>query len=399
MADDLSAPLGLRSVRRRWWKRLPFGVVGGLLMALVATIVGIWVAVIRDPTGGQPMAVASIDRVKTGIARADVAVSVADSARPAAPAETPPMVAGEPGAAGAAGAARPAGEAAEAGGDSGVARRVPEAVEGQPLSTAPVARVTEKGKYGLMPRIASDGSRPLDVYARPAARRPQTTAKVALIVGGLGLSQTGTQEALRVLAPEVTLAFAPYGSSLDRWMARARGDGHELLLQIPMEPFDYPDNDPGPHTLLTSAAADVNLDRLAWLLTRTTNYVGVVNHMGAKFTANEAVLGGILRELAGRGLMFVDDGSSSRSTGDQAARSVKMPFARGDVGIDVVASDDAIEARLAQLEQVARAKGSAIGVANALPITLRHLQTWTKELEARGLVLVPISATARTGPS
>lgn len=35
---------------------------------------------------------------------------------------------------------------------------------------------------------------------------------------------------------------------------RAREAGHEILLQLPMEPFDYPDSDPGPQTLLASAA-------------------------------------------------------------------------------------------------------------------------------------------------
>jgi polysaccharide deacetylase 2 family uncharacterized protein YibQ len=389
MADDLGAPLGLRPTRRPWWQRVPFGLIGTLLLALVVTIGGIWSTVIHDPSGGQPVAVVSIDRAKTGIGPTDVVVSVAGTqqARPSAEA-----AAAAPSAAGAT-TERPTTAAT---GDVAELRRVPEAAEGQPLSTAAVARVTEKGKYGPLPRIASDGSRPFDVYARPSPRRPQATGRVAMIVGGLGLSQTTTQEAMRVLPPEVTLAFAPYGSSLDRWMQRARGDGHELLLQIPMEPFDYPDNDPGPHTLLTSATAEVNADRLDWLLTRLSNYIGVVNYMGARFTSNEAMLGGVLQTLAGRGLMFVDDGSSSRSTAEISAKKARLPFARGDVGIDVVPNDEAIDQRLAQLEQVARARGTAVGVANALPITLRHLESWAKGLEARGLVLVPISAVARS---
>lgn len=381
MTNDLGAPLGLRSAKRRWWQRIPFGLIGGLVFGLIATIGGIWVTVIRDPSGGQPTAVASIDRTKTGIGRADVAVTVADEGK-----ATPKPEAGKPD------AAKPADP--PSGTDQTAIRRVPEAVEGQPLSTQPIARVTEKGKYGLLPRIASDGSRPFDVYARPAKRRPQATGRVVMIVGGLGLSQTTTQEALRVLPPEVTLAFAPYGSSLDRWVQNARGEGHELLLQVPMEPFDYPDNDPGPHTLLFSASPEVNADRLDWLMARITNYVGVVNYQGAKFTASETTLGGVVKTLAGRGLMYLDDGASSRSTAEAVARTVKIPFARGDLTIDTVPNDDAIEARLGQLEQLARSRGSAVGLASALPITLRHLQVWAKGLEARGLVLVPVSAVA-----
>jgi polysaccharide deacetylase 2 family uncharacterized protein YibQ len=383
MANDLGAPLGLRPVKRSWWRRIPFGLIGVLVLALVATIGGIWITVIRDPMGGQPTAVATIDRTKTGIGRADVAVSVADEGKTPKPAE-PDKTAAPPSGA-------PAGETT-------ALRRAPEAVEGQPLPTQPIARVTEKGRYGLLPRIASDGSRPFDVYARPAKHRPQATGRVAMIVGGLGLSQTTTQEALRVLPPDVTLAFAPYGSSLDRWVQNARSEGHELLLQLPMEPFDYPDNDPGPHTLLTSVTPEINADRLDWLMSRITNYVGVVNYQGAKFTAGDPALTTVLRTLAGRGVMYVDDGASSRSTAEAAAQNVRLPFARGDVTIDVVPNDDAIEARLAQLEQVARARGSAVGLANALPITLRHLQSWAKGLESRGMVLVPVSAVVGAPP-
>lgn len=389
MGNDLDAPLGLRGATRPLWSRIPFGIIGVSLIGLVATVLGVWLAFVRDPQGGEPNAVVRLDRSKTGIAKADVAV--------AAPAERP----AEPG-------APPAGEPAQQGltevaptGDKGLqpvpARRVPETADGQPLSTAPIARVSEKTRWGLLPRIASDGSRPLDVYARPVQRLPQGTPRIVLIVGGLGISQTSTQEALRVLAPGVTLAFAPYGSSLERWMQKARSDGHELLLQIPMEPFDYPDNDPGPQTLITSAATDANTDRLMTLLGRLTNYVGVINYMGARYTADPTALGATLHELTGRGLMYVDDGSSSRSTGEATARSASTPFARADVVLDEVARDDAIQARLTQLEQLARTKGFAIGTATALPISLRNLQTWIQGLEGRGLVLVPISAVARQG--
>lgn len=385
MSDDLSAPLGLATPKRAWWKRLPFGVVGGGVLGLLAVVIGVWIAFMRDPSGGEPSAVVKIDRSKTGIARGDV--GVADGTRPA---NGDGSGLGEAPASGtmqeqkATGALEPP-------------RRVPEAEEGQPLSTTAIQRVSEKTRWGTLPKIAADGSRPFDVYARPTPRRPASTPRVVLIVGGLGISQTSTQEAIRVLPPDVTLAFAPYGASLDRWMQRSRTEGHELLLQIPMEPFDYPDNDPGPQTLLTGGSVETNTNRLLDLLGRITNYVGVVNYMGAKFTADEQALSGIAKELASRGLMLVDDGSSSRSTAEAVAKAQRMPFARGDVVIDAIATDDQIRAKLTQLEQVARTKGLAVGTATALPITLRTLPTWVKSLEAKGLVLVPVSAVARGG--
>lgn len=384
MADDLEAPLGLTRPKPPFWVRIPFGILGIALVGLVATVVGVWLIFMRDPTGGEPQAIVKLDRSKTGIAKDDVAIA-GSPREPEARAGS-----GEPAQQGIAEITPATGKGLE----PVPPRRVPEAVEGQPLSTQPIARVAEKTRWGVLPRIAADGTRPLDVYARPTPRRPQSTPRIALVVGGLGISQTSTQEALRTLPADVTLAFAPYGASLDRWMQKARTDGHEILLQIPMEPFDYPDNDPGPQTLLVGATTEANSDRLQTLLGRLTNYVGVINYMGARYTSDPTVLGSTLVEVTRRGLMYVDDGASSRSVAEAAARAAHTPFARADVVIDEVARDDAVRARLTQLEQIARTKGIAVGTASALPISLRNLQPWIQSLESRGLVLVPVSALA-----
>ena len=111
--------------------------------------------------------------------------------------------------------------------------------------------------------------------------------RIALIVGGLGVSASATADAIAKLPGAVTLGFVPYGTDVAALAARARDGGHEILLQVPMEPFDYPDNDPGPQTLLTSLTPQQNIDRLYWLMSRFQGYVGLTNTMGARFTASE----------------------------------------------------------------------------------------------------------------
>lgn len=379
MADDLNAPLGMKAGKFDW-RRIPFGLVGVALLVAFVAGVSTWTVFFPDPLGGEPTALARLERGKVGAADIGIGVAPQDAA----------------------GAARAGdGKAAEEGhASSGDAVKRPGMpAEGQPLPSTPIAKVTDKGRFGPLPKVGPDGTRPLEVYARPAPRRPAATPRVVIVVGGIGLSQTATQEAIRVLPPEVTFAFAPYGSSLDRWMTRARQEGHELLLQMPMEPFDYPDNDPGPHTLLTTLPPEQNLDRMQWVLGRTTNYVGVVGYMGGKLTADEAKLSPLLKELAGRGIMYLDDASSGRSLAEQVARQVRLPFARADVVIDQTTTEAAIDARLTQLESLARSRGLAIGYATALPISLRKIGEWTKTLDARGIVLVPVSAAARDGQS
>jgi uncharacterized protein len=404
MNQDLHAPLGLKTMHRTWWNRIPFGLLGVLMIAAVLSVGIVWVSFLPEPFGGQPVAVVRVDRSKTGIALKDIEV--------ATPGHTPAKAGGTE----AAHKGAPAGEAAtEAGGHGAEPAHsgakiinVPQEPEpnryqgmpqdGQSLPTISVARVTDQnGKYGPLPKVAGDGTRPLEVYARPPQKKPGTAPRVVIVVGGLGLSQTGTQEAIRLLPPDVTLAFAPYGSSLDRWTARARQDGHELLLQVPMEPFDYPDSDPGPQTLLSNLSADENADRLRWLMARMTTYVGIVNYMGGKFSSSEDLMQPLMREVATRGLMYLDDGSSTRSAAGTAARPTRTPFAQADLVLDAQPTEEGIDARLAQLEGLARQKGLAIGTASALPVSIRRISEWAKGIDSRGVFIVPVSAAVRDG--
>ncbi len=259
------------------------------------------------------------------------------------------------------------------------------------LDAAPDPRLIEQTRYGPIPRIGADGTRPAEVYARPAVVLPGLP-RIALLVGGMGLSARATEDAIAALPGAVTLGFAPYGTGLARQTALAREAGHELVLQIPMEPFDFPHDDPGPHTLVTDPAKTGNNDNLAWLMSRFTGYAGVANFLGGKFTADETALRPVLRAFAARGLFYVDDGTSSRSLAMTLAPGQSLAAARADIVLDSAAGPGAIEAALARLEAIARDKGLAIGVASALPDSIETIGRFARGVESRGIALVPLSA-------
>jgi polysaccharide deacetylase 2 family uncharacterized protein YibQ len=266
---------------------------------------------------------------------------------------------------------------------------------GQNLRVAhlPDRALIEDSEIGPLPVRAADGRRPFDVYARPwsGARG----ARVAIVIGGLGVSQTGTQSAIAALPPEVTLAFASGGNSLDRWMQSARREGHEIVMQVPLEPFDYPEVDPGRNTLTVDATPEESRDRLYWALSRITNYTGVMNYMGARFVADEAAMRPFFGELGRRGLMFLDDGSSAKSLGSGMAESQRVPYAAADLVIDADRDRGAILKRLDEAERTARAQGSAIAIGSAFDVTVDAVRQWIGEARRRGIEIVPVSALAR----
>ena len=258
-------------------------------------------------------------------------------------------------------------------------------------ATAPDPQLIEETPYGPVPRIGTDGGRPAEVYARAAVSLPGLP-RIALLVGGMGLSPGATEAAIAALPSAVTLGFAPYGTGLAKQTALAREAGHEVVLELPMEPFDFPRSNPGPHTLVTGAGKVANSANLTWLMSRFTGYAGVANFLGGKFLADAKALAPVLRAIAERGLFYLDDGTSARSLAMTLAPDSALEAARADIVLDSTASPDAIEAALARLEAIARDKGLAIGVASALPVSVETIGRFARALDSHGIALVPLSA-------
>ncbi|MBX3506406.1 MAG: divergent polysaccharide deacetylase family protein [Parvibaculum sp.] len=262
------------------------------------------------------------------------------------------------------------------------------------LAPAPDPALVEATAEGPLPRIARDGRRPSQVYARPVPPGTQAQRRIAIIVSGMGISESATAHAIETLPPEVTLSFAPYGARLQEWIDKAREAGHEVLLELPMEPFGYPQNDPGPHTLLTGGNTAENISRLEWLMSRFTGYAGVMNYQGARFTASSTALKPVLAALGARGLLYVDNGASARSLAPAMSREAGMPAVQATRIIDPVQSPEVIANALDMLQQVSAESGVAVGVASGFPVTVDALAQWATKLKDEGYVLVPATAAA-----
>ena len=251
------------------------------------------------------------------------------------------------------------------------------------LPPAPLAGLFVQGASGYLPVIGPDGRTPAQAYARPAAASGKP--RVALIIGGLGLNAKTTREAIEGLPPDVTLSFVPYADGLQSWIDQARAAGHEVLLEAPMEPKDFPIDDPGPYTLMANGQPQDTTRRLEWLLSRATGYFGVINYLGSKFVASPSAMGVFEGDLRRRGLAFIDDGSAAQVGGG-------LPRASADRIVDDQLDGPAIEAQLTALETQATRSGHALGSGFAYPITLAEAARWTQGLGARGIDLVPASA-------
>ncbi len=392
MADELSTPLGRQTAAPKRKLRLPFSAT-----QLIATVLGLFLlafagfAIFNDnPFGGEPVARIALRPPVAGETGAGKATEPAKPAQPSDITVTSKQ------------AAPPAGQRTVTiiDGSSGARQDVLVAGDGSATADAAPAtmsgidqRLLEKSRHGLIP-ITAGGLKPFTAYASGSdadRARAATMPIVAIVVGGLGVGAAKTTDAIMKLPGAVTLAFTPYGSDPGKLVERARAQRHEVLLQIPMEPFDYPDNDPGPQTLLAGASAEQNLDRLTWHLSRFQGYVGLANFMGARFVAADAAMQPVIREAAKRGLGYLDDGTAPRSVAATLTAGQSVPFGKVDLTIDSMPTASDIDKALAKLEGIAKERGSAIGLASALPVSIDRIAAWSKTLEGRGVLLVPLT--------
>lgn len=380
--DDLSAPLGQSTPRKRRY-RLPFSAPQAIITMLGLFLAGfLGFAIFNDdPLGGEPIATAAYDRAQLqGGPLAAAAPSPPDrgvvTTGPVGQ-KTVTIIDGS------------SGQRREMviGTDDGTGQ----ADRANAAKTHP--KLLETSRYGMIP-VAAEGLKPFRAYAAGTdleRARAATMPVIAIVVTGLGVGAAKTQDAIEKLPGAVTLAFTPYGSDPTGPVAQAHARKHEILLQIPMEPFDYPDNDPGPKTLLTTLPTEQNIDRLFWHMSRFQGYVGLASFMGSRFVVTEAALAPIIKEAERRGLGYFDDGTAPRSVAGTQARMLAMPFAKADTILDTVPTAAEIDRHLGRLEERAREHGSAIGVASALPVSIERIGLWAQQLEERGVLLVPLT--------
>jgi len=257
---------------------------------------------------------------------------------------------------------------------------------------APDMALLEASAHGLLPRRGADGRLPWQYYAQPF-HRTDNRPRVAIIIADSGMALSVTEDAIRRLPPLIAIAISPYAPQPALIASRARARGMETLIAVPMEPSGYPLNDPGARPLLTMATSAQNAQNLDWALSRFAGYIGAVGALGSMRGERFAVMPDMMRRvhdsLRERGLIYIDPRPGTLTTERVWGRTV-------DVILDEPPTRVEVERRLADLDVAARLRGSALGYAGTLtPGLIERLLTWSAGLDARGLVLTPVSAILR----
>jgi polysaccharide deacetylase 2 family uncharacterized protein YibQ len=377
--DELRQPLKKRKLRERLWARRPSLLLTTSVLAAAGFMAAsVWALRTPYPFAGEPILTVAIpapEEIKTASTtppakEAQSEEAVTDDAAPAVTVEAPVAQ------------------------DIYQTEASIEVAPRRPLRAAPVPELVDTSLGGQLPRISSSNKKPADVYARltPLGVIHSDRPKIAILLGGMGLNPKLTRSATDNLPGDVTFAFAPYGENLQAQVNRARANGHEVMLQLPMEPMGYPANNPGPKTLLVDADPAANIEALHWHMGRFTGYTGITNYMGGRLLSTAAALKPVLQEIQKRGLIYLEDSSTSLTSSADVAEGVNLQERHAQIVIDSDPTPQSIANALELLENAAKTNGFAIGTGSGLEVTLAAVKAWSDQLKDKGILLVPVSA-------
>lgn len=213
---------------------------------------------------------------------------------------------------------------------------------------------------------------------------------IAICIDDLGADLAGTHRALD-LPSAVAMSFLPYANETPRLAQAAAEQGHLVLAHVPMQAIS--NRDPGPMALKPGMSADEIASRLDWNLARVPGAVGVNNHEGSRFTADEAGLVPVMARLWERDLFFFDSRTGARSKAESVAREMGVMTAGRDIFLDDVPGEEEVTRQLQALVRQAKRHGIAIAIGHPRDPTLTVLKEWLSR--DHGVTLVPLDEAMR----
>lgn len=244
-------------------------------------------------------------------------------------------------------------------------------ISAKPLSkTAPVEPAPAKTVLPEHPKV------------QPAETPPQKQGKIALIIDDSGYSRHDCEKLAQIQVP-VTISILPQLAHSKEVDACASGQGKEVMLHMPMEPHVFKEKYPVDYFIKTNMSSAQIVKRLSDALLSVPHAAGINNHEGSKATEDSRVMYIVFKELAKRGLFFVDSRVTNKSVCKVLAEKLDLPFTGRDIFLDNINEKSAIEKEFANLAAKAKSRGTVIAIGHARtkswPVIIEQVKALSEE--------------------
>jgi polysaccharide deacetylase 2 family uncharacterized protein YibQ len=217
------------------------------------------------------------------------------------------------------------------------------------------------------------------------------TPAIAIILTGLGLNKDWTTQVLSTFKGKVTFAFSPYSPNFQEQLQEATNLGNQVLMSLPMEPYTFPNPDPGPYTLLTGVKAEENISKTQAILKKISNGMGVIGDGGSRFTLSQTDLEPVLKEIKGNGSVFIDPYTTLHSQVQETCKALGMTCPQVNLKITLAETDTQKDDFFEKVIQRAKENGIIIVSVPAIPAFTDYLLGWMAASEKKGINFVTIT--------
>jgi hypothetical protein len=239
------------------------------------------------------------------------------------------------------------------------------------------------GKSRRLPPLSDDLATDTTGARSETKVAPLNTSKVVIVIDDFG-PDAGIAQKFASLPFPVTISVLPFQAHSRDIAQMAHQAGREVILHLPMEPLDR-GADPGRGALLLSMSGKQIRQSIEAALDTSPFFEGVNNHMGSRITQDVRIMKTLMSELKRRDLFFIDSMTTSDSVGWKMAQELSVPTLKRDIFLDDNPSQDAINAQIAKLVEIAKTQGMALAIGHPHAETLRSLQAAAARLGEEGI--------------
>ena len=248
------------------------------------------------------------------------------------------------------------------------------------------------------PKVAVVPPTPVPTKKPTATPRPKPApgarGRLAILLDDAGQNDD-LVPAAAALPKQVGIAVLPFLPRSAETATAMHEAGHEVWLHLPMEPENYPADNPGPGAVLVSMTTGELRTTVHTAINNIPFAVGVNNHMGSRATANLKTMTWIMQELSARGMAFIDSRTTTKTVAERAARAQGVPTNRRHVFLDNERNPAAIRKQLEEAVYRCRLDGEAIAIGHLDRVTVQVLAEELPGLAARGADLAKPSDLVR----
>jgi len=231
------------------------------------------------------------------------------------------------------------------------------------------------------------------LYKAPGKPRPE--ARVAFVIDDWGYSLNNIDALFQIQRP-ITLSILPhlrYSKEISE-KARKYSQKYDVILHLPLE------SKSGKSAERDTIRRNMKKDRVLAILKDDIEgipgLIGVSNHQGSRATENKETMKIILDELKKRDLFFLDSRTTPVSVCGNIAKKIRLRYAERGVFLDLAQTKDDkqyrayVKKQIKELVDMAKARGSAIGIGHDKKLTLEVIKDSILDIEKENIKIVPL---------